>query len=85
MPRYDYQCAKCKNTFEVQLSFAEADTARPKCPKCGSQRVRRKINTGQIARKKSNYRLTADQVQAAANLAGLNAPAGDDDHAGHNH
>lgn len=36
MPKYNYICHTCANRFEVRLSYAEVDTARPICPDCGS-------------------------------------------------
>ncbi|MFH0879468.1 MAG: FmdB family zinc ribbon protein [Lentisphaerota bacterium] len=43
MPTYEYECAKCKNQFEVFQRI----TAKPvtKCPKCGGK-VKRLIGTG---------------------------------------
>ena len=36
MPSYDYECKKCKAQFEVTMTMKERDTAKVKCPKCGS-------------------------------------------------
>jgi putative FmdB family regulatory protein len=86
MPRYDYQCAQCGKAFEVQLSFAEMESARPACPKCGSRRAKRQIGTGQITRKKSRHRLTLDQAQLAAGMTEqVLKESSHTDHEGHEH
>ena len=35
MPIYEYQCTKCKKTFEYMQSFSEAP--KKKCEKCGGK------------------------------------------------
>ena len=44
MPMYDYQCNKCKHTFEEMLSYAQREkpTKEP-CPKCGAKGVSKVI------------------------------------------
>ncbi len=43
MPFYEYRCSECQNEFE---SLARTMSARPpKCPKCGSSRVEKKLST----------------------------------------
>ena len=44
MPTYEYECAKCKNQFEVFQRITAKPTA--KCPKCGGGKVKRVIGTG---------------------------------------
>lgn len=40
MPTYEYLCGKCKNKFEVYMTFAEKDSnKKPECPLCKSQDV----------------------------------------------
>jgi putative FmdB family regulatory protein len=40
MPTYEFQCKKCKKTFEAKESFQEHDRHRKvKCPHCGSARA----------------------------------------------
>lgn len=41
MPTYEYRCETCGETFEQQESLAEHEAARPKCPKCGGEKVAR--------------------------------------------
>jgi len=45
MPIYEYRCQQCKNLFEALVgSSRERDQTR--CPKCGSDRVKRVISAG---------------------------------------
>lgn len=39
MPTYEYRCNDCGGIFEEWESIAEHDTAKPNCPKCGSEKV----------------------------------------------
>ena len=41
MPTYDYRCEKCRVAFTRRESFSEHESAKPKCPKCGSRKVTR--------------------------------------------
>jgi putative FmdB family regulatory protein len=38
MPTYDYECAKCKNRFEVFQKMS--DNTKKACPKCGGRAER---------------------------------------------
>ena len=42
MPTYDYECAKCKHTFDIYQSFSE-DKLK-KCPKCNKKSLERYPN-----------------------------------------
>ena len=44
MPTYQYRCEKCKKRFERTQHIAEHDKAKPRCPKCGSQKVERVLS-----------------------------------------
>lgn len=44
MPTYEYRCEGCGETFERSESIAEHDTAKPDCPKCGSDKVVRAVS-----------------------------------------
>ncbi len=44
MPIYTYRCEQCNQTFEQRESFTEHETAKPKCPKCGSEKVARVLS-----------------------------------------
>jgi putative FmdB family regulatory protein len=50
MPLYDYRCLNCKQKVSVRLSYAEYDTAKPKCPECGSDKLQRAIGRVRIAK-----------------------------------
>ena len=42
MPIYEYNCAKCNNSFE---HFARTSSDHPnKCPECGSRRVKKQLS-----------------------------------------
>ena len=41
MPTYEYRCEQCGETFEQRETIAEHETAKPKCPKCGGEKVAR--------------------------------------------
>ena len=44
MPMYDYQCNKCKNTFEEMLTYEKRDNpTKEPCPKCGVMEVNKVI------------------------------------------
>jgi len=54
MPTYSYRCQACRKSFLRQMTIAEHDKARTKCPKCGSRKVRQKIASfGAVTSKKS--------------------------------
>ncbi len=76
MPAYDYTCQDCGVTFEVRLSFAEVDQARPVCPQCNSENIRRLISRVHLVATKggsgNGFRLTREHVETAVGLSGLN-------------
>ncbi|WP_414675446.1 FmdB family zinc ribbon protein [Methylocaldum sp.] len=41
MPIYEYRCQQCGERFEQRESLAEHEVAKPKCLKCGSDKVTR--------------------------------------------
>ena len=41
MPTYAYRCEQCRETFERIETIPEHETAKPQCPKCGSDKVAR--------------------------------------------
>ena len=43
MPIYEYQCEKCKHSFE-RLIF-KGDKDQIKCPKCGDNRVKKLLSS----------------------------------------
>lgn len=70
MPFYDYLCTQCDQPFEVRLSYAEADTTQPACPKCGSPQTRRQIQPVRSRSRvdKSKW-LTREQMETAVGLS----------------
>jgi putative FmdB family regulatory protein len=44
MPTYEYACTACGKKFALTMTFANHDRARPKCPKCGSGKVRQRFS-----------------------------------------
>jgi putative FmdB family regulatory protein len=39
MPTYAYRCEQCGETFERVETISEHDIARPRCPKCESDKI----------------------------------------------
>ena len=39
MPTYSYRCEKCGTKFDRTETMSEHETAKAKCPKCGSKKV----------------------------------------------
>lgn len=49
MPIYEYQCEECDADFELFIrSLSQA--AAPKCPQCGSHRVKKAISLFGVGR-----------------------------------
>ena len=45
MPIYEFDCEKCKKTFDLVESISDYDPKQVKCPKCGSKKVRRRFSS----------------------------------------
>lgn len=66
MPRYDYQCLDCENTFELRHGFEEQPAP---CPHCGSQNLEKRITTvptiarGIMTHAGDGYRATKEQLR----------------------
>lgn len=43
MPLFEFQCTDCKDDFE-ELVRSTAAVSEVKCPRCGSQHVKRKLS-----------------------------------------
>ena len=39
MPTYAYRCEECGESFDRIESISEHGTAKPACPKCGSEKI----------------------------------------------
>lgn len=46
MPLYDYKCAKCATTFEINHRMSE--TPDLSCPECGDKEIRKVLTTGGV-------------------------------------
>jgi putative FmdB family regulatory protein len=44
MPTYAYRCAQCGATFEEMQALSEHESARPRCPHCGSEKVEARLS-----------------------------------------
>jgi putative FmdB family regulatory protein len=76
MPTYDYECSKCKHTWELFQSI----TAKPvkKCPECGKQSARRVIGPGAaILFKGSGFYLTDYRSDSYKKAAEADKKSGD--------
>jgi len=45
MPTYSYRCEACRKTFSLQMTIADHDRKRVKCPKCGSRKARQQLRS----------------------------------------
>lgn len=43
MPIYEYACRKCDKKFSLVMTIGEHETKKPRCPKCKSLSVARRI------------------------------------------
>ena len=39
MPRYEFRCETCAKPFELTMTIAEREKAKPKCPTCKGTKV----------------------------------------------
>jgi putative FmdB family regulatory protein len=39
MPRYEFLCETCDKSFELIMTIAEREKAKPKCPNCKGTKV----------------------------------------------
>jgi putative FmdB family regulatory protein len=39
MPRYEFLCEKCQKPFELNMTIAEHEKGKVRCPTCESTRV----------------------------------------------
>ncbi|MBN2471213.1 MAG: hypothetical protein JXN59_10850 [Anaerolineae bacterium] len=83
MPRYNYTCHTCTRSFEVRLSYAEVDSARPACPDCGGadcERGLNRVNMAVAANGGSDYRLTRGDLETAIGMSNAMSGAASDGH-----
>ena len=43
MPSYDFMCEKCGKKFTLDLTIAEYEKTKFRCPKCKTTRVKQQI------------------------------------------
>jgi putative FmdB family regulatory protein len=43
MPTYDYVCLACDRKFSLRMSIIDHEKRKAKCPKCGSKKLRQRI------------------------------------------
>ncbi|MGD8353914.1 MAG: zinc ribbon domain-containing protein [Pseudomonadota bacterium] len=48
MPLYEFECNKCKHSFDKVLSLKDMDTLKLVCPACGSDDVKKLLSSGGI-------------------------------------
>ncbi len=68
MPGYEYRCLDCHKRFEIFLTYAEYGTKEIICPKCGSQRVQRRIGRVRFARSDASR---LESLAASGDMDGL--------------
>lgn len=68
MPIYEYVCQSCGNFLRLSMSYEEYDSARPQCPNCQSQDLKRRINRVGLA-KSEDARM--ENLMDDASLSGL--------------
>ena len=39
MPRYEFACEECKQSFELSMTISERERGNVKCPKCKGTKV----------------------------------------------
>lgn len=50
MPTYEYRCTDCEHDFALNASVAEYDDGlNAQCPKCGSDKVQRRLGSVMIS------------------------------------
>lgn len=68
MPIYEYHCPNCQETFEI-LTSSSKDEKPCKCPKCGSQEIKKNISA-------SSIRVGSGQLPACGMPAGCGGKSG---------
>jgi putative FmdB family regulatory protein len=57
MPKYEFQCEKCRKRFELTCSVTEYERQtkkKIKCPKCASVKVIRQISSFEVKTSKKS-------------------------------
>jgi len=69
MPIYEFECRKCGSRFEALVASAAA-AKDEKCPRCGSNEVKKTISGVNIGRMSSSPRIPS------GSLGGCSSPSG---------
>ena len=64
MPSYDYQCAKCKVTYELREGFDAPTTHR--CQECGKGTAKRVLHAPRVVFKGSGWYATDSRQKSTA-------------------
>lgn len=64
MPTFDFQCGKCKATFEFARPFGSDEY--PTCPECGSKKTEKLIATPAVHFKGSGWYKTDSRATSPA-------------------
>ena len=43
--RYQFMCEKCNKSFELNITLADYEAKKYKCPKCNSKKVKQQLTT----------------------------------------
>lgn len=73
MPIYEYQCTKCKKTFEYMQSFSDAP--KKKCEKCGGKLEKLISASGFILKGGGWYKDLYASTKPGADKGGDDAPS----------
>ncbi|MBN1148007.1 MAG: hypothetical protein JXA78_12185 [Anaerolineales bacterium] len=68
MPNYRYICQDCNKRFEVFMTYSEYGQSVVACPRCGSQKVHRRVERIRFARSEESR---LDDLADADMLEGL--------------
>ena len=68
MPKYIFTCEACNRPSQFSFTYSEYDKAEPQCPRCGSNKMRRRI--GRVGLAKSEE-ARMDSLMDESALAGL--------------
>jgi putative FmdB family regulatory protein len=53
MPTYDFRCLNCLKRFDVFLTYSDYEKAAVHCPRCGSEKIQRRIGRIRVAKSDS--------------------------------
>ena len=71
MPRYDFRCRKCKNRFEILISYEEYGIKDVVCPHCASDDTERIIRKVRLLRSDESRIAEFDQFSGVEDLAAM--------------